>query len=303
MSILNKYQIALATLVLSGSAFAQGPMTADKAVSSEPSTNIVSSKWAPSLVRDGVIDRVEHVNKASEWSPIREIDVAWYQRVWRKIDVRQKQNEAFIYQGDEYTGGGAFIEILIDAVKKGKVAAYNAIDDRFTTPLNLESFESAIGGGVDTLDIEDVETGEITKKITRREFDINTVTQYLIKEDWVFDRNLGRRVVRIVGIAPLKDVYNTTTQQFLYSTPMFWLYYPDARNVLATYEVYNPQNMIRRMSWSDYLDGGYFASTIIKYSKNNVDGRDYNNKGLEGLMQGERVMQDLINMESDMWEQ
>lgn len=303
MSILKKCNLVFGALLLGAVSYAQDPMIADGAgTPAGGSSAAVNAKWKPSLVRDGVIDRVEHVNDATPWTTIREVDVAWYQRVWRKIDVRQRQNQAFIYAGDEYTGGGAFVEILIDAVKKGKVKAFHPIDDRFTTPLDMDNFNSSIGTTFDTVDVIDAETGEVTKKITKREFDITKVTQYLVKEDWVFDRNLGRRVVRIVGIAPLLDKYNSTTNEYQFSTPLFWIYYPEARNTLASYEVYNPENMIRRMSWADYLDGGYFASTIYKYSKDNVTGRDFS-KGLEGLEAGQRVMDDLVNSEIDMWEQ
>jgi len=302
MTILNKYSLLVGSLLFGSMLHAQTPMIADKATGTPAeSTEAVNKTWKPSLVRDGVIDKVEHVNKAMDWASIREIDVAWYQRVWRQIDVRQRQNQAFLYEGDEYTGGGAFIEILIDAVKKGKIAAYSAVDDRFTTPLDKASFEKATGGGIDTSYVTDPITGEQTVVYKEREFNITSVTKYRIKEDWVFDRNLGRRVVRIVGMAPLIDRFDDDGN-FRNSVEMFWIYYPEARNILANYEVYNPQNMIRRMSWADFLDGGYFASTIVKYSKNNVNGRDFRN-GLDGLEQGERVMEDLINNEIDMWEQ
>ena len=51
------------------------------------------------------------------WQYIREDDILWKKRVWREIDTREKQNVAFRYAGDEHTGGGMFIEILIDAIK------------------------------------------------------------------------------------------------------------------------------------------------------------------------------------------
>ena len=302
MTILNRYSLLIGSLLFSGMLHAQTPMIADKATDAPgEGADAVNKTWKPSLVRDGVIDKVEHVNKAMDWASIREIDVAWYQRVWRQIDVRQRQNQAFLYEGDEYTGGGAFIEILIDAVKKGKVAAFSPVDDRFTTPLDKEGFEKQIGGGIDTNYVTDPITGEQTVTYTHKEFNITSVTKYRIKEDWVFDRNLGRRVVRIVGLAPLQDRLDDDGN-FRNSVEMFWIYYPEARNLLANYEVYNPQNMIRRMSWADFLDGGYFASTIVKYSKNNVNGRDFRT-GLDGLENGERVMEDLINSEIDMWEQ
>lgn len=298
MNILNKIGLAFGVLLLSGSAFAQNPSVDPPANSSydEP----VNSLWQPSLVKDGVIDRVPHVNRAMDMAPIREVDAAWAHRIWRQIDVREKQNQAFIYEGDEYTGGGAFIEILIDAVKKGKVQAYSILDDRFTQALDLEAFNESLGGTWDTTEVPDINTGEIILKVTRREFDVNSVTKYRIKEDWVFDRNAGRLMVQVVGIAPLKDQYDPNTNAFLYSGPIFWLYYPDLRKVLANYEVYNPNNSLHRMTWADYFDGRYFSSYIIKSDANNPRGLDLE-RNLRGLEEGERVLDAIMAKEDDMW--
>jgi gliding motility associated protien GldN len=300
MNIFRKYSFAAGILLCSGAAFAQGqPATADPATQ-QPNENAVNASWQPSLVKDGVIDVVPHVNRSLDMADIREVDAAFKRRVWRQIDVRQKQNQPFTYVGDEYSGGGAFIEILIDAVKKGKASAYSNIDDRFTTPLNMEAFEKTMGGTTDTIEVENLETGEMVKKVVRKEFNVNTVTKYRLKEDWIFDRNAGRMVVRIIGIAPLVDQYSETTGEFLYSTPMFWLNFPDLRKVLANYEVYNPQNDLHRMSWSDYFDGRYFASYVIKTSANNPTGADFQ-KNLRGLEEGNRAIESIREKEDDMW--
>ncbi len=161
-------------------------------------------------------------------STIREIDAAWKRRVWRQIDVRQKQNQPFIYQGDEYTGGGAFIEILLDAVKKGKVQAYSPLDDAFTTPMDMAAFEKTIGGTEDSILVEDPITGEQVWTKTQTEFNVQGVTKYRLKEDWIFDRNAGRMVVRIIGIAPLMDRLDESGN-FRGSLAMFWLYYPELK--------------------------------------------------------------------------
>jgi len=299
MNILNKYNIALGLLLASGVSFAQQPSTTDPAAQAA-SADAVNKTWAPSLVKDGIIDVVPHVNRSIELNGIREADVAWKRRVWRVIDVRQKQNQAFVYAGDEYTGGGAFIEILLNAIRKGKVAAYANADDRFTTPLSMESFEKQVGGEDIEIEVEDPDTGEKIKRITHQEFNISSVTQYRIKEDWVFDRNLGRLVVRIVGIAPLIDKKNENTGEFLYSTPMFWLNYDQLRAVLVNYEVYNPQNDVHRMTWADFLDNRYFASYVIKTSADNPTGANFE-KGLRGLEEGERAIETLREKEDDMW--
>lgn len=301
MNILNKLSVTVGAVLLSGAVFAQDPLMNDQAQQGDLNTGeVVNEDWKPALVKDGVIDKVPHVNKALELYNIREVDAAWKRRVWQEIDIRQKQNSPFIYQGDEFTGGGAFIEILIDAVKKGKIAAFNGFDDRFSTPLDLEAFETSIGGTEDSSLSIDPITLEETWVKTRTEFNVHSVTKYRVKEDWIFDRNAGRMVVRIIGIAPLKDILNNDGS-LRGVTPMFWLYYPDLRNILANYEVYNGHNDLHRMSWTDYLDGRYFASYPIKNSANNPSGTNYT-RDLRGLEQANRDMEVIMNKEMDMWQ-
>lgn len=301
MNILNKLGLTVGTVLMGFGAFAQNPSITDPAqAAGNASSAAVKDDWKPSLVKDGVIDRVPHVNRSLEVGNIREVDVAWAKRVWREIDVRQKQNQAFVYEGDEYSGGGAFIEILIDAVKKGKVASYSQIDDRFTTPLDMEAFEKTIGGTADSSTVIDPVTGEEIRVATHSEFDVRSITKYQLKEDWIFDRNLGRLVVRIIGIAPLQDRYDDNGN-FRGNVALFWLNYPELRKILANYEVYNPENTVNRMSWADYIDGRYFASYVIKSSDNNAANRRLS-RDLRGLEEGERALEALREKEDDMWQ-
>src|SRR5690606_10184801 len=145
-------------------------------------------------------------------------------------------------------------------------------------------------------------TGELTQHVENAEFNPESVTRYRVKEDWIFDRNSGRMVVRIVGIAPLFDYRDQTTGAYVTSIPMFWLYYPDLRDILVNYEVYNPQNDIRRITWTDFFDNHYFASYVIKTSSNNPTGVPLPD-GLRGLQQGKELMNEIFEREMNMWQE
>jgi len=283
-------------------AFAQGNTNMTDQPTTQPSAPAaVNSGWKGSLVTDGAYDQVAHVNRILPWQPLREADVLWKKRIWREIDIRQKQNMAFRYPGDDNTGGGMFIEILIDAVKKGKVKAYSTVDDRFTSALTKEQILEGLTGKPDTIPVVDPITGETSYKIIQRDFNPDMVTKFRLKEDWIFDRNLGRMVVRIIGLAPLKDIYNEDGS-FRASTPMFWLYYPELRDLLVQYEVYNPENDVARMNWDEFFENRFFSSYIVKES--NPFDNTFNAMGLQGtdaLYEGQRVSEDLFNKEHDMW--
>lgn len=295
MNLKHKLVITAASLLMGISAIAQ---TNDPPVNQNGAVN---DRWKPSLTADGVIDRVEHSNRLLETPRIREIDVAWKRRVWRVIDVRQKSNQAFVYEGDQYSGGGAFIEILLNGIKTGAIKAYSKEDDRFTTELDLEQFSTMIGGSVDTVRVINPVTEEETFEITKRPFDINSVTKYRVKEDWIQDRNRGKMVVEIIGLAPLQAVRNPETGDYLGDAAMFWLHYPDIRTYLGKFEVYNPRNDLARMTWADYFDMRYFTSYVYKTSGNNAHNNEFD-KGLRGLEDGQRAMDQIYNMSMDMWE-
>jgi len=303
MNIRQSYKlVALAGLIFcSAGAWAQPVITDGAQAGSGSNNEPVSGTWQPSLVRDGAYDRTPHTIRPLTWQPLREADILWKKRVWREIDTREKQNLAFRYPGDDQTGGGYFIEILLDAVKKGKIKAYSTFDDRFTTALSKEQIMEKLVGKADTIPQEDPITGEIKYIYNSRDFDPDKVTLYRVKEDWMFDRNLGRMVVRIIGIAPLVDIKNEdgTTRA---STPLMWIYYPEARPVFAQYEVFNPENDVQRMTWDDYLEGRYWNGRIVQVS--NGSNESFRNAGLnnlEALYESQRTAERVFEKEHDMW--
>jgi len=301
MNILSAYKsVAVAVLVLAGSSvFAQGSKT-DVPVGAA-STQAVNKDWLPSRTNDGAYDRIgSHAVAPIAWQRIREDDILWKKRVWREIDTREKQNVAFRYAGDENTGGGMFIEILIDAIKKGRIPAYKNFDDRFTTPMTKEDIMESVAGKTDTIQIDDPITGGTITKIVNKDFDPSTITKYRMKEDWIFDRNQGQMVVRIVGIAPVKDIYGDGGD-YRGSQAMFWIYYPACRELLAQYEVFNPQNDVMRYTWDEFFESRQFSSRITKVS--NAFGQEFKDhlNPMETLYESRRTSEEIFNKEVDMW--
>ena len=149
--------------------------------------------------------------------------------------------------------------------------------------------------------VEDPITGEMVMKISSSEFNPDIVTKYRVKEDWIFDRNLGRMQARIIGVAPILEIYNEDGS-FRASQAVFWFYYPEMRDMLAQYEVFNPDNDVARMTWDDYFEGRFFSSKIIKTS-NPFDAtfRERGMSNLEALYEGQKSTEMLFNKEHDMW--
>ena len=91
------------------------------------------------------------------------------------------------------------------------------------------------------------------------------VEKYWIKEDvGIFDKESSRLHTRILGIAPMLSNQLNPDGSFRAVSPLFWVYYPDLRPMLAKFEAYNGKNFGARLSWEEMFESRMFASRIIK---------------------------------------
>ena len=200
-------------------------------------------------------------------------------------------------------GQGKITEINVaETVKEIRRALVDAdVNYKIAKDFTDKVREKAMGAGVLTA----VSPGQMITKIIRKDFKPEEITKFRVKEDWIFDRNEGKMVVRIVGIAPVKDVYGDNGD-FRGQQAMFWLYYPDIRGVLAKYEVFNPQNDVYRYTWDEFFESRQFSSRIYKVS-NSLDakfeeiyGIDARGK-MESLYESQQTANEIFNKEHDMW--
>lgn len=243
---------------------------------------------------DGVYERTTIKEKRIlPYDHIREADVFWEKRIWRVIDVREKINKPFT------NPEMPFIQILMQAAQEGNITLYSVLDDKFKNPLTVDE-ASSIGASVDTIITFDPETFKEEEKIVRNELNWEDVKRYRVKEVWFFDEETSTMQVRILGIAPLREVYDDN-DNFRYEQPLFWAYYPELRNVLAREPAFNPFNDAVRMSWEDIFEMRYFSSYIFKES-NVYDRRiqDYKTN-MDILLEAEKIKESIFEFEHDLW--
>ncbi len=290
---MNIYKITFSALLvlLSSSLLAQDPD-----ITSVDNDNQYKSSLRPTTN----IIYYEKQNKVLEWEPVREIDVMWKKTVWREIDLRERMNEFFTFNNEEY-GDGMLIEIILNAVKSGQVQAFNTTDDRFTSKMSPDQVQELTAGRLDTVIVQDPETFEYYEEITRVTFDPKAVVKYRIKEETYFDKVKGKMYTRIIGIAPLRDE-RTSSGEYIGEIPMFWLSYPELRPVLANHMVFNPMNDISTLTWDNVFEKRMFASNIIRMSGNHqMRIKGYKGEGLEAYYEAQRLQEELFNREQDLW--
>jgi gliding motility associated protien GldN len=266
----------------------------------------------PSLRNDNAIQRNMMKDRTPlEYEHIREDDVTYMQRVWREIDVHEKMNIPFVYKAEGDNGNQRFIMILLNAIKKGEVTAFSAVggDDRFTTPLPFDKIAELLVGKPkvqqvpDWANDPDGSKGLMKDTVISEEFNPDLIERYWIKEDVVFDKESSRMYTRILGIAPLKTVLNDDGS-FRAVTPVFWVYYPDLRPMLAKFDVYNGRNFGAKMSWEELFESRMFSSRIIKSTINNPNDAyisSYIKDPILGLLEGENIKEKIFNYEQDLW--
>ena len=233
--------------------------------------------------------------KVLPYQPIRESDIFWEKRVWRIIDVREKMNLPFAYPEEP------FFKILSDAASKGDIPVYSVDDDKFTKRLSTDDVLSMLSK-TDTIVTFDPETYEEKVKIVRNDINPTDVKRFRIKEIWFFDKETSTMQVRILGIAPLINVTDSEGN-FRYEKVMFWVYYPQVRDLFARHRVYTlGGNTNATVSWEDLFEMRYFASFIIKES-NVYDRRieDYA-RGVDALWESDRIKNHIFNFEYDLWQ-
>ena len=243
---------------------------------------------------DDIVKRSEGPDRmVLSYAPIREADILWEKRIWREIDTREKMNLPFRYPLEPFFG------IMKKGIESGEIIAYSAEDDKFTTPLQTSELALQFYSK-DTVQVIDPVTGEINFREVETEINPLDVKRFRIKEVWFFDTNRSEMRVRILGMAPIHEVFDEEGN-FLYEYPLFWIYYPHCRDYFAQYKVINEWNDKNTMTWEDLMEMRFFSSYITKETNVNDQRLQDMYSGREMLLEGERIKLEIMNYESDLW--
>jgi gliding motility associated protien GldN len=109
--------------------------------------------------------------------------------------------------------------------------------------------------------------------------------------------------VRILGICPIVELPDPDTGVPV-KQKMFWIWMPEARQLLANASVYNTSRMTtEHLTFDEYLQKRMFSSVITKesnlYDRNILE---YKSDRMHQLLEADRIKNDIRNMESDLWE-
>ena len=263
-----------------------------------------------SLRPDKAVD--DELTRAKDRTPLiyenlREDDAMFRHKIWREIDTREKMNLPFRYSADDDNGNQRFISILFKAIQDSAVTVFDVVDDRFTTPMTKADVVGKLSGEPVIVPIYD-SNGVVTRyDTTVKDIVLDSFYKFRVKEEVIFDKESSRLFWRILGIAPVMNVYTAQTNQYVGTQELFWVYYPDMRPIFAKYEVYNGKNFGARMSWEELFEGRMFYGRIVKSTIDNPYDKfidqfpGLKDKNILQLLEGENIKEKIFNYEQDLW--
>jgi gliding motility associated protien GldN len=230
-------------------------------------------------------------------------DVLWSKIVWEFVDLSQKINLPFYFPKDTAkisTDRRSLFDTLLKGIRQGKITEVYE-DSYFKNKFSKNQVEGRIKylRKYTAKDGKDYENLNFIKT--------EGVTGYMIKGMWFFDKRQGELKYRLLGIAPMgQDVKTLGSSSFdpNETLELFWVFFPNARNVLHDAKVFNPKNSTHPISFDHMLNSRRFSAVIVQ--EENVYGnraiKDYvRGNSLFQLLEADKIKEDIRNKEIDMW--
>ena len=291
----KSFLLTVLGVFVAGSAFAQA--------------NILNAK-SPDQIGVRTAAQIEIDNdKALEYGYVDDRDILFGKMTWERVVLDERANFPLYYPIDTNNIGKnrrSLYDVLFKSIKEGKIE--NIYDDSyFTTKRTLKDIEAALTL-IDTteLGIEQLNAGEelSAEYINRRDITAADIVEYHLKGFWYFDKRQAEMKYRLLGLAPVAPDVNFIDTDEPDLVPLFWVFFPDARDVLHEFKAFNNENSAIPHSFDHILNSRRFHGYV--YQEENVQGDRKINEyvaenALMQLLESERVKDKIRNFELDMW--
>ncbi|MGY0393351.1 type IX secretion system ring subunit PorN/GldN [Bizionia sp. KMM 8389] len=274
--------------------------------------NLLSAKSPDEIgVRTEAQKEVDN-DKPLEYGYVDDRDILYSKMTWERVVLDERVNFPLYYPVDTNNIGKhrrSLFDVIWKNVKNGNIeTVYD--DSYFTAQRTLKDLRTSMAK-VDTLDIGYEQynaDGYVSPEyIIERNISSYDVSAYLVKGLWYFDKRQAEMKYRLIGIAPAAPDVNfidSDDEANKEPIPLFWIFYPDARDILHEAKAFNNENSSVPFSFDHLLNSRRFNGYI--YKEENVYGdrkvTEYiAENALMQLLESDRIKDKIRNFELDMW--
>ena len=251
-------------------------------------------------------------DKPLEYGYIGDRDILWSKVVWEYIDLNEKINLPMYYPVDTTSVSGSrrsLFDTLLRGIKSNEITeVYD--DSYFTAKMTKAEINTKLyridttEAGYDELNAGTLDIEEYIDKINLTSQDIEG---FKIKGLWYFDKRQGELKYRLLALAPVAPDVQTMGREDIdisEQLALFWVWFPDAREILHEMKVFNKKNSAYPISFDHILNARRFNSII--YREENIYGnRDVahyvKGNALFQVIESNKIKDEIRNKELDMW--
>ena len=280
-----------------------------------------NSSWSQANLLNAKVPQEVGMKVVEDQSPIAygyidDRDVLWSKTIWEIIDLNERINFPYYYptinNGLLSNNRKSLFRILYDNIASGEIT------EIYSTSYFIESEKLTFEDLTDilvsrNLSAEGISKSNAGEQVTEDDYDTykiesDKISQYRIKGTWFFDKRLGELKYRLLGIAPVAPDVSTLSQgpEAMKDAlvPLFWIWFPDAREALANNGVFNTRNSSQPVTYDHMLNSRRFNATIYReenvYEDRQVSEYIYED-ALRQLLESERIKSEIRDFEQDMW--
>ena len=199
---------------------------------------------------------------------IDERDILWSKVVWEFVDLNQKINLPYYFPIDTSNISSdrrSLFDTLLRGIRKGSIKNVILIHSSLLKLQVQKLMKNLVNVRLN---------GDYSDTFRIKTQDIEG---YMMKGMWYFDKRLGELKYRLLALAPMgKDVLTLglpdIEDEELYE--LFWVFYPETRDILHDSKVFNPKNVSQPISYDHLLNARRFNAVIVR--EENVYGNQKN---------------------------
>ena len=254
--------------------------------------------------------------KPVQYGYVEDRDILWSKTIWEIIDLDERINFPYYYpsvnNGYLSSDRQSLFRVLMDNIQQGNITEIYETD-YFNEKLTFEELKVKLEDRKITEEArQKINSGIITEdQLTDDDYDVYIidsfkVIQYFIKGTWYFNKRLGELRYRLLGIAPGAQDVSTLSESSEDPDilPLFWVWFPDARETLNKHRVFNTRNSSKSITFDMMLNSRHFNSSIYKeenvYEDREVKEYIYED-ALRQLIESERIKSVIRDFEQDIW--